>query len=201
LTFPIKKWAAAAALAAAGEFDPERFEDHYEEALTELINAKRNGKTIAARPRPRGENVVDLMDALSAASVGKQQRRQRNHARRWPVKRKCYCLSPARKRARKLQRKPPSRNVGRPDRRIIAVFGRQYHGPIKRPRPVQTNSPLSHVRLLLFGTKGNEMRFALTALIALTVVYFCDAEYNQGRLLDGVQSISAAMPRSRRPAD
>ena len=30
------------------EFEPEKFEDHYEEALTELINAKRNGKTIAA---------------------------------------------------------------------------------------------------------------------------------------------------------
>jgi DNA end-binding protein Ku len=53
----------------ASEFDPERFEDHYEEALTELINAKRNGKTIAAKPRPRGENVVDLMDALKR-SIG-----------------------------------------------------------------------------------------------------------------------------------
>src|SRR3954471_12901577 len=29
-----------------GEFEPENFEDHYEEALTELINAKRAGKTI-----------------------------------------------------------------------------------------------------------------------------------------------------------
>src|SRR6202030_2143015 len=48
----------------AADFDPEKFEDHYEEALTELINAKRQGKTISARPRPRGENVVDLMDAL-----------------------------------------------------------------------------------------------------------------------------------------
>jgi len=53
----------------ASEFDPEKFEDHYEEALTELINAKRNGKTIAAKPRPKGENVVDLMDALKR-SIG-----------------------------------------------------------------------------------------------------------------------------------
>jgi hypothetical protein len=30
----------------ASEFDPEKFEDHYEEALTELINAKRNGRTL-----------------------------------------------------------------------------------------------------------------------------------------------------------
>src|SRR6266567_6403710 len=47
-----------------GEFEPEKFEDHYEEALVELINAKRNGKTVGQKPRPRGENVVDLMDAL-----------------------------------------------------------------------------------------------------------------------------------------
>jgi DNA end-binding protein Ku len=46
------------------EFEPEKFEDHYEEALVELINAKRNGKTVGPKPRPRGENVVDLMDAL-----------------------------------------------------------------------------------------------------------------------------------------
>jgi DNA end-binding protein Ku len=46
----------------AADFDPEKFKDHYEEALTELINAKRNGNTIAAKPRPRGENVVDLME-------------------------------------------------------------------------------------------------------------------------------------------
>jgi hypothetical protein len=30
-------------------------EYHYEAALTELINQKRSGKTIAAKPRPRGE--------------------------------------------------------------------------------------------------------------------------------------------------
>jgi DNA end-binding protein Ku len=64
------------------DFDPEKFEDHYEEALTDLINAKRNGKTIAAKPRPRGENVVDLMDALkkslaseAAAPRGKKPRK------------------------------------------------------------------------------------------------------------------------------
>src|SRR2546423_15624419 len=48
----------------AGDFEPEKFEDHYEEALTELINAKRAGKTIGHKPRPSGTNVVDLMDAL-----------------------------------------------------------------------------------------------------------------------------------------
>jgi DNA end-binding protein Ku len=48
----------------AADFEPERFEDPYEEAVTELINAKRQGKAIGPRPRPSGANVVDLMDAL-----------------------------------------------------------------------------------------------------------------------------------------
>lgn len=53
----------------AGQFDPEKFEDHYESALVELINQKRAGKAIVPKDRPKGENVVDLMDALRK-SVG-----------------------------------------------------------------------------------------------------------------------------------
>src|SRR3954469_25188392 len=52
-----------------GTFDPEKFEDHYETALVDLINQKRAGKTIRPKERPKGENVVDLMDALRK-SVG-----------------------------------------------------------------------------------------------------------------------------------
>ncbi|MCA1398413.1 MULTISPECIES: Ku protein [unclassified Bradyrhizobium] len=53
----------------AGRFDPEKFEDHYETALVDLINQKRAGKVIRPKERPKGENVVDLMDALRK-SVG-----------------------------------------------------------------------------------------------------------------------------------
>jgi DNA end-binding protein Ku len=64
----------------AGDFEPEKFEDHYEEALTELINAKRNGRTISAKPRPKADNVVNLMDALkksiaNEAPKGKKPRK------------------------------------------------------------------------------------------------------------------------------
>ncbi|MGO4513172.1 Ku protein [Bradyrhizobium sp. 2TAF36] len=52
-----------------GTFDPEKFEDHYETALVDLVNQKRAGKPITPKERPRGENVVDLMDALRK-SVG-----------------------------------------------------------------------------------------------------------------------------------
>jgi len=53
----------------AGSFEPGKFEDQYETALVELINQKRAGKPITPKERPRGENVVDLMDALRK-SVG-----------------------------------------------------------------------------------------------------------------------------------
>jgi DNA end-binding protein Ku len=53
----------------SGSFEPEKFEDHYETALIELINQKRAGKPITPKERPRGENVVDLMEALRR-SVG-----------------------------------------------------------------------------------------------------------------------------------
>jgi DNA end-binding protein Ku len=53
----------------AGHFEPDKFEDQYETALVDLINQKRAGKPITPKERPRGENVVDLMDALRK-SVG-----------------------------------------------------------------------------------------------------------------------------------
>lgn len=62
----------------AGRFDPDKFEDHYETALVDLINQKRAGKTIRPKEQPKGENVVDLMEALrksvgSAAAGAKVQ--------------------------------------------------------------------------------------------------------------------------------
>src|SRR3979409_2057910 len=65
----------------ASTFEPNKFEDHYEEALTELINAKRQGKAIASKPRPRGEKVVALRVALKkspaseTAPTGKNPRK------------------------------------------------------------------------------------------------------------------------------
>jgi len=58
----------------SAEFDPGKFEDRYEAALVDLINQKRLGKSIAAIPRPRGENVVDLMDALKRSIAGGGER-------------------------------------------------------------------------------------------------------------------------------
>jgi DNA end-binding protein Ku len=56
----------------AGHFEPTKFEDHYEAALTELINKKRNGERIAQVSKPvSNDNVISLMDALKRSISGK----------------------------------------------------------------------------------------------------------------------------------
>jgi DNA end-binding protein Ku len=46
-------------------FKPDRFEDHYEAALVDLINKKQAGVRIAPKAAPKsGGNVISLMDAL-----------------------------------------------------------------------------------------------------------------------------------------
>jgi DNA end-binding protein Ku len=50
-------------------FEPDKFEDHYEAALTELLNKKQTGVPITAAKKQAPSNVVNLMDALRA-SIG-----------------------------------------------------------------------------------------------------------------------------------
>jgi DNA end-binding protein Ku len=58
----------------SASFDPEKFEDRYENALVELLNNKRKGEPVrtAVKARDTG-NVVNLMDALrkSLSTAGK----------------------------------------------------------------------------------------------------------------------------------
>src|SRR6478609_2059512 len=51
----------------SGHFKPERFEDHYEAALAELLAKKQKGQPIAAARKAAPSNVVNLMDALRAS--------------------------------------------------------------------------------------------------------------------------------------
>jgi hypothetical protein len=53
-------------------FEPEKFEDHYEAALIDLIKKKRAGQVIPPKARPAAGNVVNLMDALRA-NLGQEQ--------------------------------------------------------------------------------------------------------------------------------
>jgi DNA end-binding protein Ku len=51
-----------------GHFDPGKFEDRYEQALIDLIKAKRAGKELPAPSEPKPSNVINLMDALKRSA-------------------------------------------------------------------------------------------------------------------------------------
>ena len=53
-----------------GHFDPDKFEDRYEDALSTLIKAKRAGKEPPTAPAPQPSNVINLMDALRRSVKG-----------------------------------------------------------------------------------------------------------------------------------
>jgi len=58
----------------SGSFEPEKFEDHYESALIDLINRKRSGIRPTAKAAPKtGGNVINLMDALKRSLANERQ--------------------------------------------------------------------------------------------------------------------------------
>ena len=53
-----------------GHFDPSKFEDRYENALRELIKAKRAGRKLPVVSEAKPSNVINLMDALRRSARG-----------------------------------------------------------------------------------------------------------------------------------
>ena len=76
----------------SGHFNPEKFEDHYENALKELLKKKRAGEKIEAPKEREPAKVINLMDALrrsvSAERAGGARRKpSRSSAQRRTAKR------------------------------------------------------------------------------------------------------------------
>jgi DNA end-binding protein Ku len=57
-----------------GHLNPDKFEDRYENALQDLIKAKRAGKAPPVVSEPRPSNVINLMDALRRSAQGDRSR-------------------------------------------------------------------------------------------------------------------------------
>jgi|SRR5450631_1371449 DNA end-binding protein Ku len=57
-----------------GHFKPDKFEDRYENALIELIKAKRAGKEPPSLAEPKPSNVINLMDALRRSAQADRRR-------------------------------------------------------------------------------------------------------------------------------
>jgi DNA end-binding protein Ku len=65
-------------------FDPEKFEDRYEDALQALIKAKKAGKPVPKLAETKPSNVINLMDALKRSVKAEQGGA---HPRRAPARR------------------------------------------------------------------------------------------------------------------
>jgi len=70
----------------AGHFKPDKFEDHYETALRDLIKRKQDGKPIEKAKEREPAKVIDLMEALRK-SAGKDAPARRS-SRRTPAHRR-----------------------------------------------------------------------------------------------------------------
>jgi len=55
-----------------GKFEPDAFEDRYENALIELIRSKQAGRPVKPQPTHRQANVINLMDALRRSVEGEK---------------------------------------------------------------------------------------------------------------------------------
>ena len=63
------------------DFDPSEFKDRYDDALRDMIEAKKKGQGVVEAPEPEDTNVIDLMEALRASLKGSA-----SSARRAPAK-------------------------------------------------------------------------------------------------------------------
>ncbi|HSQ02584.1 MAG TPA: Ku protein, partial [Burkholderiales bacterium] len=81
----------------SGHFQPEKFEDHYEEALKELIAKKQKGIRIEAPKERAPAKVINLMDALRRSIEAERGR----NARGGPAKARVARAEPKQKKARR----------------------------------------------------------------------------------------------------
>src|SRR5215211_4440156 len=70
----------------SGHFDPDKFEDHYEAALQELLAKKQKGLPIAPARKSAPDNVVNLMEALRASIKGDSGGKEKPSKAKAPAK-------------------------------------------------------------------------------------------------------------------
>ena len=64
-----------------GHFNPKKFEDHYEDALKNLLRKKEKGETIEVPRERQSGKVINLMDALRRSAKGEEAGRPRGRRR------------------------------------------------------------------------------------------------------------------------
>jgi DNA end-binding protein Ku len=98
-----------------GHFDPEKFEDEYEEAVKELLRKEQKGEKIERPREPARTNVVNLMEALRqsvrASSGAKRAAQSRKGKKRIEGQREMLLPIPGKK-----EKETAARSTARPSR-------------------------------------------------------------------------------------
>ena len=84
-----------------GKFDSSEFKDRYDDALREIIVAKKKGQGLVEAPRPDDTNVIDLMEALRNSLKGSSTVDRKAAAKAAPARKKAAkkpAIKPAPKR-------------------------------------------------------------------------------------------------------
>jgi len=84
-----------------GKFDPDKFEDRYEDALKALIKAKSQGKEPPTVAEPKPSNVINLMDALRRSARGEAATERRASGRRGGAKTQARKRTAAKRKVRR----------------------------------------------------------------------------------------------------
>ena len=92
----------------AGEYDANKFDDRYEEAVAELVKAKIEVRSLPKKKVPVASKPSDLLQALrQSAGVGAKTKRTAANADRAPARRKT-----AKTAAKSSQSATPARRAG-----------------------------------------------------------------------------------------
>jgi DNA end-binding protein Ku len=83
----------------SGHFDPDKFEDHYEAALSDLLQKKQSGQPIAKIASRTSGNVIDIMDALRASLKDSKGAPATKPAAKAPAKKAAKSKSGAKRKA------------------------------------------------------------------------------------------------------
>ncbi|UGY13085.1 Ku protein [Bradyrhizobium septentrionale] len=109
----------------SAEFDPEDFEDRYEQALIDLINQKRNGIKITKPAAKTGGNVINLMDALKKSLANEKQ------------------AAPAKAEAKAAKGKKPKKRIEGQREMLLPISGSGKREPKEavKPEPKKAEKP------------------------------------------------------------
>ncbi len=88
-----------------GKWQPEKFEDEYEDALKELLRKKQKGEKITAPKEPTSSNVINLMDALRKSVQGERGGGERRKPARKASRGASAKTAPAKRRSGAHRRK------------------------------------------------------------------------------------------------